>query len=319
MGDQEVSICAACPADNQDEVTQVCKRWKITKAFSQAIDAGANFSAKHWLSQVALAVAWLVEERCATRANIVCIEGGRWCGHQMGQQEVLCQAVRAELKSADFPIRVKWMPIQDFLDGAGDVGKTPVSRDYLAQMAAELYGDDSNTEPVASAGCEFYNICDPDAKERKGESRSSTSPRAFKTAPRVALQGTLVKRHPLEEQAQLLPEVVVIGAQLASCLLGEMQTQEKKYQNGELAREGLSPSSCHEPQMGAEDRSKERRLAAQRRDRWRVGTHDLAENSRVSTAREVSDADTVNSRVMRREEPFLVNIGDLPAALQVRT
>jgi len=186
MGDQEVSICAACPADNQDEVTQVCKRWKITKAFSQAIDAGASFSAKHWLSQVALAVAWLVEERCATRANIVCIEGGRWCGLQMGQQEVLCQAVRAELKSADFPIRVKWMPIQDFLDGAGDVGKSPVSRDYLAQMAAELYGDDSNTEPVASAGCEFYNICDPDAKERKGESRSSTSPRAFKTAPRVS-------------------------------------------------------------------------------------------------------------------------------------
>mmetsp|Transcript_96708 Transcript_96708/g.167854 ORF Transcript_96708/g.167854 Transcript_96708/m.167854 type:complete len:528 (-) Transcript_96708:34-1617(-) len=108
-------VCAACPPEEEAEVTDVCRQQKVMKAFGRYTSGrGIQNWVQQWEAQVVQAVAGLVAERDATRARIVCIEGGPDCGEQMAAQQHIVSMIRKELSDASFPIRVEWMPIADF-------------------------------------------------------------------------------------------------------------------------------------------------------------------------------------------------------------
>lgn len=108
-------VCAACPPEHEVQVSDVCRQQKVMKAFGRyTSDAGMQNWVQQWQAQVVQAVAGLVAERDATRARILCIEGGPDCGQQMAAQQHIVSMIRKELSDASFPIRVEWMPIADF-------------------------------------------------------------------------------------------------------------------------------------------------------------------------------------------------------------
>jgi len=108
-------VCASCPAMMQEEVGRICKRSRIMKAFGvHASAAPQTWSVANWEWQVLVCVTALVQERDAKRVRILCVEGDDHAEEQTAAQQHLLQRIRAELNEPSFPIRVEWMPYQDF-------------------------------------------------------------------------------------------------------------------------------------------------------------------------------------------------------------
>merc|ERR1719422_1191699 len=90
-------ICASCPEGWEEEVSSICRQHKIARAFGMQT-----------------AAVGLVEERGATRARLVCVDGSLHAQEQLIAQHQLLLAIRATLGKPSFPIRVEWLPLNDF-------------------------------------------------------------------------------------------------------------------------------------------------------------------------------------------------------------
>lgn len=143
------TVCAACPPEQDSEVTEVCRQQKVMKAFGRYSSAEGSVKwVQQWEAQVVQAVTGLVAERDATRARILCIEGGSDCGEQMAAQQNIVSMIRKELGDAAFPIRTEWIPVDDFWAEFGRGG----APERVPEQVVGHGGQNSETPAVQKCG-----------------------------------------------------------------------------------------------------------------------------------------------------------------------
>lgn len=157
-----------------------CRHHKVMKAFAGPSQATSEAGwLAQWEAQVLTAVVGLVEERNSARARIVCIDGGDHCAQQMGAQAHLVLAIRAALGMPQFPLRLEWIPFEDFLEEFGGPGADSQSVDFgdRRRSSSNMLLDSS---PPPTRG------------------RGSTSPRSYESGastPRAGPQQKLCTPH----------------------------------------------------------------------------------------------------------------------------
>jgi hypothetical protein len=75
--------------------------------------AGRDWIPK-WEAKVVMAVVTKAQTLGVSNATILCISGGRQCDLEMARQPALVRAIRKEMGSEKFSIKVSWMDISDF-------------------------------------------------------------------------------------------------------------------------------------------------------------------------------------------------------------
>eukprot|EP00435_Cladocopium_sp_Y103_P047544 s3100_g14.t1 len=119
--DQDVKVIASCPEWCHDQMTDVCSRRPIVKAFGKKgdyVDAldGDEWYAK-WQARVVQAVTTSLQHvRKCEEVKIICIEGGPHCDRELAKIPDLKRAVCKEMEQLKRKVRVKleWMSWQDF-------------------------------------------------------------------------------------------------------------------------------------------------------------------------------------------------------------
>ena len=111
-------VCASCPEAFHDEVAELCRRHGIQKAFGKAGDMVNDLAGRDWIpkweAKVVMAVVTKAQTLGVSNATILCISGGRQCDLEMARQPALVRAIRKEMGSDKFSIKVSWMDISDF-------------------------------------------------------------------------------------------------------------------------------------------------------------------------------------------------------------
>lgn len=133
----EAVICASCPEGHEEEVSSICRQQKIARAFGPQVASGpGSWSAAEWAFGVQMVVMGLVEEREAGRARLLCVEGSVHAQEQLVAQHRLLMSIRTALGQPAFPIRVEWLPLDDFKQEFGSAKAIPQAGAFAVASGA---------------------------------------------------------------------------------------------------------------------------------------------------------------------------------------
>ena len=74
-----------------------------------------------WEAKVVMATVTKAQTLNSNKALILCIAGGKNCDAEMARQPALVRAIKTEMASQDFRVRVEWIEINEFLERYPDV------------------------------------------------------------------------------------------------------------------------------------------------------------------------------------------------------
>ena len=116
----EAVVCASCPETYHDRVAELCLQHQVQKAFGKAGDMVNGLSGKDWIpkweAKVVMATVTKAQTLNSNKALILCIAGGKNCDAEMARQPALVRAIKTEMASQDFRVRVEWIEINEFLE-----------------------------------------------------------------------------------------------------------------------------------------------------------------------------------------------------------
>ena len=116
----EAVVCASCPEIYHDRVAELCLQHQVQKAFGKAGDMVNGLSGKDWIpkweAKVVMATVTKAQTLNSNKALILCIAGGKNCDAEMARQPALVKAIKTEMASQDFRVRVEWIEINEFLE-----------------------------------------------------------------------------------------------------------------------------------------------------------------------------------------------------------
>ena len=121
----EAVVCASCPETYHDRVAELCLQHQIQKAFGKAGDMLNKLSGKGWIpkweAKVVMATVTKAQTLNTNKALILCIAGGKNCDAEMARQPALVRAIKTEMASQEFRVRVELIEIHEFLERYPDV------------------------------------------------------------------------------------------------------------------------------------------------------------------------------------------------------
>ena len=121
----EAVVCASCPETYHDRVAELCLQHQIQKAFGKAGDMLNKLSGKGWIpkweAKVVMATVTKAQTLNTNKALILCIAGGKNCDAVMARQPALVRAIKTEMASQEFRVRVELIEIHEFLERYPDV------------------------------------------------------------------------------------------------------------------------------------------------------------------------------------------------------
>jgi len=180
--EKEALVCAACPAEHQQEVSKLCRQHKISKVFQNNEDSTSKWCVAQWAFGVQMAVVALVEERGAARARLICIEGGSAdiAADQMVAQQNLVTAIRKSLGQDGFPIRIEWTPLGDFWKEFGNPGVAcPRNSSETTLTRSEVGGacSDAPTPAIPTVGGRHGAVVSSDSQLRIADWKPEIKPK----------------------------------------------------------------------------------------------------------------------------------------------
>ena len=116
----EAVVCASCPEAYHDQVARLCLEHGVQKAFGRAGDMVNSLAGKDWIpkweAKVVMATVTKAQTLQTNKALILCVAGGKNCDAEMARQPALVRAIKTEMVSSDFRVRVEWIEIDEFLE-----------------------------------------------------------------------------------------------------------------------------------------------------------------------------------------------------------
>ena len=121
----EAVVCASCPETYHDRVAELSLQHQIQKAFGKAGDMLNKLSRKGWIpkweAKVVMATVTKAQTLNTNKALILCIAGGKNCDAEVARQPALVRAIKTEMASQEFRVRVELIEIHEFLERYPDV------------------------------------------------------------------------------------------------------------------------------------------------------------------------------------------------------
>ena len=114
----EAVVCASCPESYHDRVAELCLQHQVQKAFGKAGEMVNAQSGKDWIpkweAKVVMATVTKAQTLNSNKALILCIAGGKHCDAEMARQPALVRAIKTEMASQEFRVRVEFIEINEF-------------------------------------------------------------------------------------------------------------------------------------------------------------------------------------------------------------
>ena len=121
----EAVVCASCPESYHDRVAEFCLQHQVQKAFGKAGDMVNPRSGKDWIpkweAKVVLATVAKAQTLNSDKALNLCIAGGKHCGAEMARQPAPVGAIKTEMASQEFRVRVELTVISECSERYPDV------------------------------------------------------------------------------------------------------------------------------------------------------------------------------------------------------
>ena len=121
----EAVVCASCPESYHDRVAELCLQHQVQKTRGKAGDMVNALSGKDWIlkweAKVVMATVTKAQTLNSNKALILCIVGGKHCDAEMARQPALVRAIKTEMASQEFRVRVEFIEISEFLERYPDI------------------------------------------------------------------------------------------------------------------------------------------------------------------------------------------------------
>ena len=121
----EAVVCASCPESYHDRVAEFGLQHQVQQAFGKVGDMVNAQSGKDWIpkweAKVVLAKVAKAQTLNSNKALILGIAGGKHCDAEMARQPTLVRAIKTEVGSQEFRVRVELIEINECSERYPDV------------------------------------------------------------------------------------------------------------------------------------------------------------------------------------------------------